>query len=181
MAEDISKALDLVPLDNKTTEIAQSIISEDDVDKVKDLTHMFNLMQAKKNVIRVMKMNSLLDSVTEQMTERFAKRPAEFSNADLLSYMNVVQSAIDRANKSITQVDETPVITLQQNNVNVTIEDTFDRASRDRIADAVKAMLKRAEQMAKESDDAIDVKEDIVIENSDVVEETDDVEASSAE
>lgn len=148
----ISQALDLVPLDNKTKEIAQSIINEDSVDKVKDLTHLFNLMQAKKNVLRVMKMNALLDTVTEQMSERFEKRPGEFSNADLLNYMNVVQNAIDRANKSITQVDDTPAITLQQNNtVNVNIEDTFDRDARERIADAVRAILKRAESMEKPS------------------------------
>ena len=87
---------------------------ENDIDKVKDLTHLFNLNQAKKNVLRVLKLNSLLDKVSDQMIERFTKQPGAFSNSDLLNYMQVTQSAIDRANKALNLVDETPAIQINQ-------------------------------------------------------------------
>lgn len=44
------------------------------------------------------------------MIERFDKRPGEFSNSDLLSYLQVTQAAIDKATKSLNLVEETPLI-----------------------------------------------------------------------
>ena len=81
----LQSQLNLEPLDTQTREIAQKILDEQDVDKVKDLTALFNLNTQKRNVIRVMKMNSLLDGVTDQILERFEKRADNFSNEELLS------------------------------------------------------------------------------------------------
>ena len=88
----------MIPLDDSSNELAQKIINENDLTTVQNLTHLFNLNQAKKNVLRVIKMSSLLDKITDQITERVERRPGEFSNNDLLNYMNVVQASIDRAN-----------------------------------------------------------------------------------
>ena len=62
-------------LDESISKIAQEIINENDVDSIKDLTHLFNLNQAKKNVIRVIKLNGLLDTVSDKIIERFEKYP----------------------------------------------------------------------------------------------------------
>ena len=73
--------------------------------------------------------------------ERFEKRPGEFSNTDLINYMNTVQNAIDRANKSLNLIDEAPAITLNQ--VNVNVEDpVLNRESREKITNAINALLK---------------------------------------
>lgn len=134
--------LNLQPLDERTRRIAQQILDEQDVDKVKDLTALFNLNAQKRNVMRVIKMNELLDKVTDKVMERFEKTPENFSNDDLIKYMQVTETAIEKANKQLNLVDETPAIQLQQNNqVNVNIIDSFDRDSRGRIADAIKAIL----------------------------------------
>ncbi len=136
--------LNLVPLDNQTRQIAQEILDEQDVDRVQDLTRLFNLNSQKRNVMRVMKMNALLDTVTDKVIERFEKTPDNFSNDDLIKYMQVTESAIEKANKQLNLIDETPPIQLQQNNqVNVNIIDSFDRDARERIADAVRAVLSR--------------------------------------
>ena len=136
--------LDLKPLDNQTKQIAQEILNEQNVDRVKDLTALFNLNSRKRNVMRVMKMNELLDTVTDKVVERFEKTPDNFSNEDLIKYMQVTEAAIEKANKQLNLVDETPAIQLQQNNqVNVNIIDSFDRDSRERIAEAVKAVLSK--------------------------------------
>ena len=121
-----------------------------------NLTHLFNLNQAKKNVLRILKLNQLLDKVSDQMIERFEKRPGEFSNADLLNYMQVAQSAIDRANKSLNLVDETPAIQINQQNI-IMDKEILDKDSRDRVTDAVNAILNKINKMKNEEQ-----KEDII-------------------
>lgn len=132
---------ELFSIDNKLSSIADNIIEEDNLSDLKNLIQIFNLNQAKKNALRILKLNSLLDKVQDSMIDRFEKRPGEFSNTDLINYMNTVQSAIDRANKSLTLVDETPTITLNQ--VNVTVEDpVLNRESREKITNAINALMK---------------------------------------
>lgn len=144
--------INTLPLDLQTAEVAQQILVEQDVDKVKDLTHLFNLNQSKKNVLRVMRLNGLLDKVSDQIIERFEQRPGEFSNADLLQYMQVVQASIDRANKSVNLVEEAPIINFNQQNVNISVtESELDRESKSRVIDAVSALLA---QINKQNDDS---------------------------
>lgn len=138
--------VDLIPLDNSTNKLAQEIINETDIKKVQDLTHLFNLNQAKKNVLRVLKLNALLDKVSDQMMERFNEYPDQFSNSDLLNYLTVTQNAIDRANKSLNLVDETPSITLNQVNVNVGGE-ALDRDSRAKITEAINKILQKSKEL----------------------------------
>jgi hypothetical protein len=95
--------------------------------------------------MRVNKMNDLLDKVTDQVIERFEKRPDNFSNDDLIKYMQVTENAIDRANKNLNLVEETPAIQLMQNNqVNINIDSGLDRDGRERVMDAVRAILSKA-------------------------------------
>lgn len=145
----IDDTLNIIPLDDNTKNIAQQLIDEQDLDQVKNLTHLFNLNQAKKNVLRILKLNQLLDKVSDQMIERFEKRPGEFSNADLLNYMQVAQSAIDRANKSLNLVDETPAIQINQQNI-IMDKEILDKDSRDRVTDAVNAILNKINKMKNE-------------------------------
>lgn len=156
---ELMQPLDLRPLDNQTKQIAQEILDEQDIEKVKDLTNLFNLNAQKRNVMRVIKMNDLLDKVTDQVIERFEKRPDNFSNEDLIKYMQVTENAIDRANKHLNLVEETPAINLMQNNqVNINIDTGLDRDGRERVMDAVKAILAKA-ALPKE-EDIIDAVED---------------------
>lgn len=153
--------LDLVPLDEKTALIAQQILDEQDIDKVKDLTALFNLNAQKRNVMRVIKMNGLLDKVTDQVIERFEKYPANFSNDDLIKYMQVTENAIDRASKNLNLVEETPAIQLMQNNqVNINIDNGLDRDSREKVLDAVKAILANATKPEPKVVDVTEIKED---------------------
>lgn len=138
-------------LDDQTLTIAKDILAENDLKKVKDLTHLFNLNMSKKNAIRVMTMNGLLDKITDQMVTRFEKHPDNFSNADLLNYLQVTQNAMEKASKSLNLVDETPAIQINHNNqVNVNILDGLDRESRERIAAALKAVLSKNDAVEQE-------------------------------
>ena len=137
---------DKLILQNKTDELVNQILAEDDVNKVKDLTHLFNVACVKKDIIRVKTLDNLYDTVISKVAERFEKRPDEFSNSDLISYLQVTQNALDKAKKSASSVDETPAIVQQQNNqVNINIGDSekLTRESRDKVIDAIDAFLKR--------------------------------------
>lgn len=147
---DMTDIIDTLPLDSQAQQIASDIINEQSVDKVKDLTALFNLNQRKKNVIRLMKLNGLLDTISDQMLERFEKRAGEFSNNDLLNYMNVVQNTIDRTQKSLDMINESPAIQINQNNLNISMADGLERDERERVASAIKAILEKASQIDKD-------------------------------
>ena len=106
-----------------------------------------------------MKLNSLLDKVSDQMLERFEKRPGEFSNDDLLSYMNTVQASIDRANKSLQLIDQTPPA-IQINQVNITNEDpVLSRESREKVDNVIKILLNKLNLEKKE---VVDVNPEVI-------------------
>ena len=159
--------LSAIPLDSNSNALAENILKESDLDEIKRLTQLFNLNQAKKNVLRVLKLNSLLDKVSDQMLERFEKRPGEFSNSDLINYMTVTQNAIDRANKSLNLVNETPAI-----QVNVSVDNdpikSIDKESKERIMAAVNAILQKSKELNLDADD---IQEEIVVDNTVLKEE----------
>lgn len=140
-------------LDEKNEKLAQKILNASTLDETKDLTALFNLNIQKRNVLRVLKMNNLLDKVTEQIIERFEKAPNNFTNEDLLKYMQVTENAIDRANKNLNQIEETPAIQLMQNNqVNINIDNSsIDRESRIRITETVRKILNNLQQAPQEN------------------------------
>lgn len=140
-------------LDEKNEKLAQKILNANTLDETKDLTTLFNLNIQKRNVLRVLKMNNLLDKVTEQIIERFEKAPNNFTNEDLLKYMQVTENAIDRANKNLNQIKETPAIQLMQNNqVNINIDNSsIDRESRIRITETVQKILNNLQQTPQEN------------------------------
>jgi hypothetical protein len=139
--EDLDKSITVLEKDTDT--LVNHIIKENDVDSLKNLVHLFNIAAVKKDVIRSRKLDSLLDSIGDQMTKRFKDHPDEFSNSELLDYMDVTQKAIDRASQNISQVDTAPLIQLnQQNNaVNINVTNSLDREAKNRVIEAVKAIL----------------------------------------
>ena len=133
------------PLDATITDIVNKVVEESDIAKTKDLVSLFNWNISKKNVMRIQKLNSLFDNVTDQMAKRFETKPDQFSNDDLLNYMKAVQGAIDSSNKILDAVEEPPPQIIHNNTqINVNVIDKFDRESRARILAAVQATLKAA-------------------------------------
>lgn len=128
-----------------------SIISPDFEDKVlnagdpndlKDLTQLFNFNQAKKNLLRLQKLSILNDDVVSKMERRLSERPDDFSNKDLLDYLQVINNVLDKQSKSQDDVLDKPMITYQQNNqVNVNIANDLTRESRDKITDLISEIL----------------------------------------
>ena len=129
-------------LSTETQQIVDGLMQEQDIDKTKDLVHLFNLNQSKKNVLRAIKYSDLLDKITEQMASRVENKADCFSNDDLLKYMTAIQASIEKASKSVDTISESPAIKINHNNqVNVSIIDPLDRASREKISEVIKAIM----------------------------------------
>ena len=140
----------VAPIDDQLTELVRNIVEEQDPSKTKNLVDLFNWNISKKNVVRIQKLNSLYDSITDQMIERVDKRADQFSNSDLLDYVKTIQGAIDVNTKNLTQAQEVPLI-VQQNNtqININTESKFDRESKARILAAVQATLSQINKIDK--------------------------------
>ena len=134
-------------LEEETKELVTKLVQSNDVKEVSDLTKLFNLNQVKKNALRIDKLNALLDLVHDQAIQRVEKRPDAISNKELLEYMQIVQNSIEKSQKVVNSVDETPIVQINhQTNVfnvdnNQTI--TLDRDSRERILEAVRHYMQQ--------------------------------------
>lgn len=150
-----TSVVDSSKLDAQIVDTANKILNGDSPESTKDLVSLFNWEMSRKNVARILKLNGLLDNVTDQMAVRLEHRADQFSNDDLLDYMKTLQGAVDSSYKQLNQVEEPPMIVQQTNTqINVNLNDVFDRDSKQRILDAVNAML---EASKKPNDTIIEV------------------------
>ena len=95
-------------------------------------------------MIRVNKLSDLLDTITDQALARFTSRPDEISNKELFDGLKVVQDLIERGQKQVSGVGETPLIQVnhQTNEVNIGgAPSSLNRDSRERVKSAVLSLL----------------------------------------
>ena len=145
MTEETKSLVDTTAIDLDINSLASQVLVESDPEKTKQLIELFNWNISKKNTTRVLKLNNLYDDVTDQMVLRFKTRSDQFSNSDLLDYMKAVQSAIDTSQKNLTSMDTAPTIVHQTNTqINVQVENSFDRDARERILEAIQSTLSMA-------------------------------------
>lgn len=131
-------------LNQESLTLINQIIAEKDIEKTKDLTHLFNINQNKKTMIRIDKLSGLQDNLVDQFVQRIAERPDEISNKELMDGIKIVQDIIERGQKQVESVEQTPLIQFNQQNNSVNIGDSstqLNKESRDRVKNAVLALL----------------------------------------
>ena len=131
-------------LKTESYELINKIIAAKDSSTTKDLTSLFNLNQTKKTMVRVNKLGELMDTITDQAITRFTARPDQISNKELLDGLKIVSDMIDKGRNQIsTEVNNAPLIQINQQNNEVTVRETttLDRASRDRVTQTVMSIL----------------------------------------
>jgi hypothetical protein len=147
LATSTPNALTLVNADDLNQEsltLINQIIAEKDIEKTKDLTHLFNINQNKKTMIRIDKLSGLQDNLVDQFVRRIEERPDEISNKELMDGIKIVQDIIERGQKQVESVEQTPLIQFNQQNNSVNIGDggaQLNKESRDRVKNAVLALL----------------------------------------
>ena len=126
----------------KDNELIDNILQETNIDKLKDLTHLFNAYQTKRQILRVNALNDVQDALVAQMAARLQNLPNNFNNNDIAVWMKTVQQALDSTHEKIQEIDDTPTIVNQNNTqINVNVEDTLSKESREKIMDALQAIL----------------------------------------
>ena len=147
--DELDKALDestaLLPLDEQESKIVEKIIRAPTQKELQTQFDLFNINQSKKNALRIIKLNNLMEKVEDQAIERFEKRPDQVSNKEILDYLQVISTQIDRSQKIVDSLKDKPMIkvTDKSKNVNINIGPDLDRDSKERVMDAIQGLLKQ--------------------------------------
>lgn len=178
--EEDTSLIDIVK--EKDNELIDSILQEKDIDKLKDLTHVFNAFQAKRQILRANALNDVQDALVAQMARRLQETPNNFNNNDIAMWMKTVQQALDSTQTNIRGIDDVPTIVNQNNTqINVNVEDNLSRESREKIMDALQAILGSVESngqdMVLENDN--EIQEDNIENNLGDIDNNDNKEDSS--
>lgn len=146
--EAIDFSLAALPLEDAENNLMMKIIEAPTKEELQRQLDLFNINQSKKNALRIIKLNNLLTKVEDQAIVRFEKRPDQVSNKELLEYMNVVSNQIERAQKSVDSLKDTPAIhiTNQKNELNIDVGPKLDRDSKERVMDVISALLKQVQK-----------------------------------
>lgn len=131
-------------LSEESQALIEQILNETDEQKTRDLTGLFNKNQNKKTMVRVNKLNDLLDTITDQALARFTAKPDEISNKELFDGLKIVQDLIERGQKQVSGTGETPLIQVNQQTNEVNIggnPSNLSRDSRERVKNAVLGLL----------------------------------------
>ena len=148
-------------LSTKSTDIIEQVVDSDPV-QTKALINAFNMNEAKRNMLRLNKLNTLYGHVTDQMLQRIEARPDNFSNDDLVKFAKVTQDAIKSASDMVAKVTEEPAIQINNNLLNVVNNtnapvDGLSRESKNKITNAVKAILAKTNSQTVIDADTTDV------------------------
>ena len=143
-------------LETSSEEVVSKLIESQDADEIRRLTQLFNVNQIKKDALRVLKLNDILDKLDDQVSERVEKHPDQFSNADLLNYVNAIQQNISKSAQSVGALDQAPLIQFNQQNNVVRVEAAeLNRESREKIVDIVRQFLNSENSIEVEPENVV--------------------------
>lgn len=129
--------------------IINEIISENDPDKLENLTKLFSLTQKKKQLARINKLSKLLDKVDDEVIDRFENNPQVIEDRDLYRYWQTTSDIVN--NKTEDDISLPRVQINNQTNINVNQLSGLNRESRAKVLDVVNKILGEA------TSDVIDV------------------------
>lgn len=158
MSQNVEETLNLsclksasTDLDSKNEKLVSQIVDQSDPKNLTALIQEFNLNHTKKQIVRSAMFDQLLDQLTSQMQDRITKRGDQFSNKDLLDYVNSIGNQMDKVQKETTQVEINPIIQFNQQNNIAVVDQGLDRESRERVINAINLLKKNLEKVALES------------------------------
>ena len=154
-------------LDKQADSLVAQIVEETDSKGIKDLLQQFNLNHTKKQIVRSAVFDQLMDHITDQMQERITKRGDQFSNKDLLDYLNTINASIDKTQKQIQEVDAMPVIQVTQQTNNILFTDSLDRESRERITNAIQLFKQQLKEKIENNSEIVDISNSDDVYNND--------------
>ena len=128
--------------------IVKRIDEEDDVEKVKDLTKLFNLAMLKKEINRATKESDMLDYALSEVYNRMLT--GEMADKDLANYIKIFQDAINNTKKNTTE-ESIPTIQINTKEININ-KDGLTREERENVVNFIQKILTQSK-----SEDIIEV------------------------
>ena len=143
---------DLVSLEQAKS--VDAIVEADTRQELEKQLELFNLNQTKKTVLRLARLNGLLDQADAQLLHRLEKRPDQLTTKDILDIMNTVSAQVDRINDFNDRFaeDTKSTIKIAQHNtteVNINMTPDLTREEKSDVMDAVASLLKQLKQAKK--------------------------------
>lgn len=161
----VPASLDANIIQKNEENIVKDIIAADNHQELEKQFGLFNDNQVKKNALRIIKLNNLLNKVEDQALERFEKRPDQISNKELIDYMNAVSNQIEKAqnfNKETLNADVGGIkIKQEKTEVNINVAPTLSKDGKDKVVDVISQLLKQMQQpnTSNNAEDIIEVEE----------------------
>ena len=137
-------------VDAESERLLSLVNSSTSSQELQDLTNLFNISQKKKEMLRIKKLDGLMDAIIDNIDNRLSNYEY-MEDKDLIGYMKVVQNSIDKSSSKVNEVSETPSIQFNQQNINVKVGDGIDlntvsRESREKVVDFINNFLKAQQQ-----------------------------------
>ena len=131
-----------IEITDDSQELVEKILLEQNPDELKKLTALFNAAQSKKNIVRSLRFNELLDTICDEMQSRFSTNPYGIDNDQIIKWLKSVQGIVDKNNAYVESINDTPLIqkNIQVNNT-INLIDSMSKESKDRVAEVVKNIL----------------------------------------
>ncbi len=117
----------------------ERLLQSSDKAEIEQIIALINTDIVKRNAIRSTVYSDMIDKIIDEIGGRLSKYPGQFSNKDLLDYLNAMQNNL--RNNQIDS-DNLPKIAIQNNNIiNINPLSNFDRESKDRMREALKSIF----------------------------------------
>lgn len=141
-------------LKTNTEDVVSQLVQSSEADEIKRLTQLFNVNQMKKDAIRTVKLNDMLDKLDTKILDRIENSADDMSNRDLIDYVNTVQQSISKSAQNVANINQTPLIQFnQQNNVVNVGQGQFTRESRGKIIDIVQQLLQGTDDLSNHTEE----------------------------
>lgn len=141
-------------LKTSTEDVVSQLVQSSEADEIKRLTQLFNVNQMKKDAIRTVKLNDMLDKLDTKILDRIENSADDMSNRDLIDYVNTVQQSISKSAQNVANINQTPLIQFnQQNNVVNVGQGQFTRESRGKIIDIVQQLLRGTDDLSNHTEE----------------------------
>lgn len=133
----------VLTVNSSINDLSNRLLIETDLEEFNRIKTLFDLNLKKKEIIRLGKLSELQELTINEMSNRLINKSDNFNNEDLLKYFKFIEEALSKGNTSLEDINTT-TIQVTQNQVNINTEDTLDRESKQRVLEAVKSILNKA-------------------------------------
>jgi hypothetical protein len=144
-------------LESSANDIITDALNETSSEEMKKHIDRFNLELTKKNMLRMVMLNNVLDAAQEEVFTRLMNSSDDMSNKELLEVINTFQTSMEKTSKNMEKVDELPMIELRQQNVNINVDNTLDRDSKNKVINVIKELLKNTARPNNSEENIIEV------------------------